>query len=94
MFGDRTPLRRCFPSLDEIEVRARGARSAGRRAAFRFRGQSLRFTDAGWTHLGRPLAALVAEQELGRPLRATEAVRHKDGNVWDASPENVEVVPR
>lgn len=90
----RTPPRRCFPSLSQIRMRAWGARSVGRRAAFEFQGLSLRQTTAGWTHHDRPLAAVLAERALGRPLRATEAVRHRDGNVWDCSEGNLEVVPR
>ncbi len=70
----------------------------GRRAAFRFQGLSLRQTPGGWTHrdgnADRPLAAILTEQRIGRPLRATEAVRHKDGNVLDCSAENVEVVEK
>jgi hypothetical protein len=35
---------------------------------------------------------VVAEQKLGRPLLPGEIVHHKDGDKWNNSPENLEVM--
>jgi hypothetical protein len=40
------------------------------------------------------LHRLVAEYTLGRKLAAGEVVHHKDGNVWNSNPDNLQILTR
>lgn len=72
------------------EFNARIAReSAARRSATqRGRGEGRTYRKLNGRHEHR----VVAEQELGRPLRPGEVVHHKDGNKLNNAPENLVVM--
>jgi hypothetical protein len=65
-----------------------------RRAAFRnkdalrYSGQRTNYVKLGGRHMHR----VIVEQKLGRPLLLGEIVHHKDGDKWNNSPENLEVM--
>jgi HNH endonuclease len=42
----------------------------------------------------RPLHRLVMEEQLGRPLRSDEIVRHRDGDLVNNDPTNLVVLSR
>lgn len=65
-----------------------------RRASFRDP-DSLRYSGSRNNYVklkGRHMHRVVAEQMLNRPLAKGEIVHHKDGDKWNNSPENLEIM--
>lgn len=65
-----------------------------RRASFR-NPDALRYSGSRNNYIkykGRHMHRVVAEQTLNRPLQKGEIVHHKDGDKWNNSPENLEVM--
>lgn len=65
-----------------------------RRASFR-NPDALRYSGKRENYIkykGRHMHRVVVEQTLGRPLQKGEVVHHKDGDKWNNSPDNLEVM--
>ena len=66
----------------------------GRRSSLK-NNDALRYTGSRANYVkyyGRHLHRVVAEQKLGRPLAPGEIVHHKDGDKWNNSPDNLDVM--
>ena len=70
------------------------AEEQSRRASFRDK-NALRYTGSRENYVklqGRHMHRVVAEEMLGRKLLLGEIVHHKDGDKWNNSPDNLEVM--
>jgi len=56
--------------------------------ALRYTGQRTNYVKLGGRHMHR----VVAEQMLNRPLLLGEIIHHKDGDKWNNTPENLEIM--
>lgn len=66
------------------------------RESARRRGDALRGTGRGATYRklgGRHEHRVVAEAAIGRPLRPGEVVHHRDGDIRNNAPSNLDVLP-
>lgn len=76
----------CNYQCHQIGEGRKGGQSRGEQMKHQSRGVAYTKTSGRHTH------RVIAEQKLGRQLRNGEVVHHKDGNILNNHPDNLEIL--